>query len=95
MRFCGPDNAGQIVDDHFFGYVWLKMDSELIDFPCGDWQNLDHRARLFGRWLGPIRLDAPADLRTDGTRICSTGSPKAHFGMARGTVSSQATPSRR
>ena len=59
MAFCGRGNAGQIVDGHFIGHVWLEMDHELIDFACGNWPHLDPRAELLDAGLGPIRWYAP------------------------------------
>ena len=32
MAFCGPGNAGQMIDDHFGGHVWLGLDDGLVDF---------------------------------------------------------------
>ena len=46
LAFCGPHNAGQLLDGHFLGHIWLEMDDELIDFSCGDWPHLDPRADL-------------------------------------------------
>jgi hypothetical protein len=60
LAFCGPGNAGQMIDDHFIGHVWLEMDGELIDFSCGDWRHLDARAELLvvAMALPPVRWQA-------------------------------------
>ena len=58
LAFCGPHNAGQLLDGHFLGHIWLEMDGELIDFSCGDWPHLDPRAELIGG-LPPIRWQSP------------------------------------
>ncbi len=57
LTFCGPGNAGQMIDDHFIGHVWLELDGELLDFSCGDWGHLDPRGelRIAGRDLPPIQ----------------------------------------
>jgi hypothetical protein len=60
LAFCGPGNAGQMIDDHFFGHVWLELDGDLIDFSCGDWPHLDPRSelRVAGMELPPVRWQA-------------------------------------
>jgi hypothetical protein len=59
VAFCGPGNTGQMIHGGFLGHVWLEIDDELIDFSCGDWPHLDHRAELTGSGFGPVRWDAP------------------------------------
>ena len=61
MAFCGPGNAGQMIDGHFIGHVWLGLDDELVDFSCADWPDLDPRGELLvaGIDLPPVRWRAP------------------------------------
>ena len=61
MAVCGPGNAGQMIDGHFIGHVWLGLDDELVDFSCADWPDLDPRGELLvaGIDLPPVQWRAP------------------------------------
>jgi hypothetical protein len=41
VAFCGPGNAGAIVNGVFVGHMWLEFQDHFIDFSVGDWRGID------------------------------------------------------
>jgi hypothetical protein len=39
VAFCGPLNAGCVLDGRFFGHYWVLSGNDFVDFSVGDWRD--------------------------------------------------------